>query len=321
MGLEMDRAQRVFVGTVLPLALVAVHLVPWLVVWGDLPDPVAIHFDADGMADGSMSVWGLLAMNGIVVAVAAIVLARVVRHPGAAVSPALAASATFAGAVVAVISLDLALANRGHDDWHTVTLGFGAPAGAIAAACAVTLPVVFLARRLDSSGDGLAVSPVLPMSPDDRAAWFGGCRSVGFAVAGVAEAVIGVVCFAVLELVPLGFTLLVAGFVLGLFASVEVSVSAAGVRVRSGPLHWPGVSFDLHEIERAAAVEIKGIRWGWGYRGSLRLFRKAAWLLRTGPALELHLSGGRTFSVTADDADEAAAVVNGLLAHRVDASQ
>jgi hypothetical protein len=102
--------------------------------------------------------------------------------------------------------------------------------------------------------------------------------------------------------------------------SVDVSVSEHGVRVRAGAVHWPRVQLDLAEIEAAHAVDWKPLQWnlvsGWGYRGSLRLFRKAAWVLRSGPALELDLTGERRFVVTVDDAEEAAAVLNGLLVRR-----
>ena len=43
---------------------------------------------------------------------------------------------------------------------------------------------------------------------------------------------------------------------------------------------------------------------GWGYRGSLKLFKWAALVTRGGPALELQLSGGRRFVVTLDDPDD-----------------
>jgi hypothetical protein len=41
--------------------------------------------------------------------------------------------------------------------------------------------------------------------------------------------------------------------------------------------------------------------WGWGYRGSLRLFRWAALATRSGEALELQLVGRRRFIVTVDE--------------------
>jgi len=43
---------------------------------------------------------------------------------------------------------------------------------------------------------------------------------------------------------------------------------------------------------------------GWGYRGSLRLFKWAALVTRSGPALELQLDGGRRFVLTLDNPDD-----------------
>ena len=40
---------------------------------------------------------------------------------------------------------------------------------------------------------------------------------------------------------------------------------------------------------------------GWGYRGSLRLFKRAALVTRRGEALELTLTRKRRFIVTVDD--------------------
>ena len=65
----------------------------------------------------------------------------------------------------------------------------------------------------------------------------------------------------------------------------------------------------------ASAEDLVPMEWGgWGYRGSLRLAQRAAWVLRGGEALILDLEGDRRFAVTVDDAPEAASVVNGLLA-------
>lgn len=43
---------------------------------------------------------------------------------------------------------------------------------------------------------------------------------------------------------------------------------------------------------------------GWGYRGSLRLFRYAALVTRSGPALELILTNRRRFVVTVDQPED-----------------
>lgn len=71
--------------------------------------------------------------------------------------------------------------------------------------------------------------------------------------------------------------------------------------------------FPTERIERASAVHIDPARWfilgvGWGYRGSLTLFGRAAVILRTGPGLRLDLTDGKSFYITIDDPDTAAGV-------------
>jgi len=49
---------------------------------------------------------------------------------------------------------------------------------------------------------------------------------------------------------------------------------------------------------------------GWGYRGSLRLFRRAAVVTRGGDAIELRLTKGRRFIVTVDEPESFVAALN-----------
>ena len=98
-----------------------------------------------------------------------------------------------------------------------------------------------------------------------------------------------------------------------LVGAVHVTVGVHGVRVAS-PVGWPAVTVPLDQIASARAIDLRPVDWGgWGYRGSLRLAGRAAWVVRRGEALELRLAGDRTFAVTVDGAVEAAAVVNALL--------
>jgi hypothetical protein len=49
---------------------------------------------------------------------------------------------------------------------------------------------------------------------------------------------------------------------------------------------------------------------GWGYRGSLKLFRRAALATRRGEALEIQLIGKRRFIVTVDNPEDYVAALN-----------
>jgi hypothetical protein len=64
-------------------------------------------------------------------------------------------------------------------------------------------------------------------------------------------------------------------------------------------------AFEPAEIEGAYARNFSFAEMGgWGYRGSLRLMRRAALVTRRGNALELELSRRRRFIVTVDEPDE-----------------
>jgi hypothetical protein len=128
-------------------------------------------------------------------------------------------------------------------------------------------------------------------------------------------AIVGLVA-AVRSAAP-GLGIVFVGVAFLAFASVSVSVTGDGVRVRSGRLGWPAVRLSLDQVTSASAIDVKPLTLGgWGYRGSVRVFGWASWIVRGGEGLQLDLTRGKRFVVTVDQADEAAAVLNGLLARR-----
>jgi hypothetical protein len=108
-----------------------------------------------------------------------------------------------------------------------------------------------------------------------------------------------------------------AAFVLG-FATVEVTIDDAGLHARTAPVAFYRQTIPIADIEAVRMVDHRTAGWGiaagWGYRGSLRLFRRAAWVVRSGPALELDLRGRRRFTITVDDAATAADLLHARLA-------
>jgi hypothetical protein len=143
--------------------------------------------------------------------------------------------------------------------------------------------------------------------------WIGGSVSKPLMIL-TAALTVAALATMVFASVPAGLVLLVCAASVALTSSVSVTVGIDGVRVRAAP-GWPTVTVPLDRIASADAIDVRPMRWGgWGYRGSLRLFRRAAWIVRAGPGLKLDLRDGKSFVVTVEDADEAAARVNGLLA-------
>lgn len=321
MGLVMDRSQRLFVGVALPMLFVGLTVVPYLMVRGDLPGPIAVHFDGAGRADGSAPLWLHLALVALFTVTASAVLVWSAWRPTSTMGVE-AAVATFVGWLIGFVNPIVLFANEGVAQWREASLGgSGAIWAATLSALAASLPVALMVRHTTDRRAG-DPSPALELGAAERAAWFGRASSRVVATGVVSLVFVGTVvllAFAGGGLAT-GLVLLATALAMVSFMSLDVAIGETGVRVRAGALRWPTVHFGLDEIEAARSVHwdpLKGgLVSGWGYRGSLRLMGRAGWVLRGGPALELDLARGRRFLVTVDGAEEAAAVLNGLLARR-----
>ena len=134
--------------------------------------------------------------------------------------------------------------------------------------------------------------------------WFYGWAALAFAAAAVTAAM-----SAGLVTVPLA----IAGLVCLTFSRLRMDVTGREVRVHWGPWGFPKNRVRLDQIVGVEAVAIRPAHaGGWGYRGSRRLFRSAAAMVRRGPAIKLHLEKGRAFIVTVDDAATGATVLQEL---------
>jgi len=285
-------------------AIVVVAIAPWIVWWSSLPSDVATHWDLSGDPNGHLSrAVALAVLGGVSTALA---LGAAMRFRDLA-SPILA----FVGCVIGSASLSTVLASRDEPSWTTAHLapgwiGLGLALGAGAAwlySRSVSTPVV------PSTGD----RPTLALSDSERVAWIGSSVSQLLRVVAFALLVFGAISLFTLP-EPGGVIILLAALLVANFASAHVTVSRAGLRT-SGTFGWPRVTIRIDRIASADAIDVNPMRWGgWGYRGSLRLMRRAAWVTRKGPGVHVVLTDGKEFVVTVDGAEEAAAVVNGLLA-------
>jgi hypothetical protein len=98
---------------------------------------------------------------------------------------------------------------------------------------------------------------------------------------------------------------LIMAVVMVAFGSVTLTASSSGVVIRYGRSPFRTV-LALEAITGVDDVEVQWWRWGGiGYRGSRKLFKRAAIVLRSGPAVRFHLDDGSTLTVTVDRAREA----------------
>ncbi len=305
---------KVIAGSLAAL-LTAAALAPWIVFRDELPERVATHWSLGGEPNGSMSLLTATILLTVIAATfAGLTAALLVRSPGGQWWPALL-MAGVAG-MIATLSIATAWVNREVVDWQDARLAAGWLGAAVGAGLAVTFATMgLMAGRWPAPAPPEITAPVAPLevAPGDRVAWFGQAHSHGFAFAAAAEAVVGLVLLLLAP--PVGVLLLALAVVFAGFATVHVTIDSSCVRVRSGTIPWPALEIPLDRIETVEVIDIRPMRrGGWGYRGSLRLFRQAGWILRRGEGLKLGLAGRRQFAVTVDDAAEAAAVLAGLRA-------
>jgi hypothetical protein len=146
-----------------------------------------------------------------------------------------------------------------------------------------------------------------------RAMWTGTARTIWAAPLAIIIFAIGL---ALQFRVPaIGLLQLAVGAVCLLFTSIRVTADRNGVRIAYGMIGWPVQRIALAEIQQASMLRVKPMEWGgWGYRGSLKLMRRAAIVLRAGQGIRLELAGQRTLAITVDDAEQGAGVINDLIA-------
>ncbi|GAA3651640.1 DUF1648 domain-containing protein [Microbacterium marinilacus] len=319
------------VGLLLPLlasvvfALVQLAMLPWL------PDPVATHWGADGGADGLGPAWlfpliTLGVCGGLPALLAGASLAGFEREGGARRFRLPAAASGwlvgFVGALsVGSLALQLGLAD-GRDAPNILPLlGVSAVVAAVLAWAAwrSTTDAPSEDRARTDGPDAVAVSS------GERAVWLqtvtmsrGGAIVVAalIAVTTLLVVVVAVADTAVGGRLSAGSWVGLGGMALVVVAVLacavfRVRVDDHGLTVRS-IAGWPRIRVPLDDIARVEVVSVDpmGEYGGWGWRYAVGV----GWgvVMRRGEAIRVTRRGGKTFTVTVDDAETGVALLRGL---------
>lgn len=295
----LARARRAFLwlGIALPLVLTAVAVGVQVEALPSLPDPVAIHWNAAGEADGFAPPW---------------------------VVPLF--SAGFGILLTALLGVFALLGTR-EGEWGPTMrfLGTMTPALLAGGVPGVVLGVLawFLQPAVTVSGGTVAVADdghVPTFAPGERVVWM---RSVTMSrlgmviLLGLGILLLGGAVFDALAGGSAWPILLSVALVVGLAITAtglfRVRVDDSGVRVISY-LGVPRFHVPLTEIAAVRAILVNPLAdfGGWGVRTALD--GRTGVVLRRGEALEIAKRSGRVFVVTVDDAATAAAAIEGLRA-------
>lgn len=310
-----QRPSRLTLGVAIPAAAFLVGFVPYLTYRSELSDRLASHFDGSGSPDGSMTVTGFVIATSVLMAIgsALCVGLAVTRRPLADVVGSVSGflGGFLAGLGAAILGGGV-MSQRGIEQWQDASspwltvltaLLLATTLGAAGAMAASHLP------QVQFRPDPGAV-PTMPLEPGEHAVWTGTLHSRWLLYLGIGSLVLGVLAAAG-TFWWLALPAIVSAVAVSSLATLRVTADRNGLTVRYGWLPWPRTTVGTERIKTASVIDVKPMQWGgWGYRGSLKLMRKAAVVHRAGPGIRLDLNDGRVFVVTVDDPDVPVALLN-----------
>lgn len=317
----------VLVALVLPILTVGAGVSVMLALADTLPDPVAIHWGADGAADGFGPLWmPVVVLAAVVVGMSALLAATTVpalrrgdTGGGArllgAVSWSLAAFLTALVTIATAAQSGLTDATDGPSIWMPllVAVAAGAVAGVLGFVLQPRVPFV-------PSPSAAAVPAEI--GDGERVVWLQRAVMARGGTVFLAGATALMVVIAVstwlLGIDPVGQVVIVLATGLIVFAVAtnlvfHVRVDDAGLTVTSAA-GWPRVRVPLADIESAAVVHVDPMAefggWGlrWGPNGRFGV------VMRTGEGIEVRRRNGRAFTVTVDDSATGAGLLTALAA-------
>ncbi|MGP6170991.1 DUF1648 domain-containing protein [Microbacterium sp. A204] len=325
-----SRTAFVWVGVIVPLAIILITTVIVATWLPELPDPIAIHWGSEGV-DGYGPKWMAivlpLGVGGGLVAFMTLIGVSGHRMPQSSTKSQVqpwGSTSRFLGGMnlglallFAFISLVMTGVQRG------ITDAAQAPDIAGAVWIAFGLLVVGAAvgwflqpRSPEPTGDAGAAGEDIELGETERAAWFG---TAAMARPGIITLIVAVLLLIITTAWVFGadpgtgwimatVTLLVVLLVVVTLV-FRVRVNAEGLRVRSiaGWPRWNIPAADISDV-RVVSVNPMGEFGGWGLR--IAVDGRMGIVLRTGEGLQVTRHSGRRFVITIDDAATAASVLN-----------
>ena len=290
---------------VVPLIIYGSIIVPFVLFWSDLPNPMASHWSLAGNADGAMPPIILLALLVAIAAAVHVAVVRVVtRTPVEAAS--FVAGLYVIGAVLAGVGWLSVLANRDQGSWEAAD-GVGLlqilVLVAVAGVAGFVGWVLVGGRSVDRPD---ADRPMLDVAEPGHAVWASRGTGKLFYVVGAVLIVAGLATWGWSTVV-----LIVIGIVIVTFAEVRTTVSSRGVIVSMGWLGIPSWTVPLSSLTAAEIEVINPMSYGgWGYR--IRPGVRAV-ISRGGEAIRLVRTDKADLVLTVDDAETGAGLINSML--------
>jgi hypothetical protein len=313
---------RVIQVVALPAVLLSTAIAP-LLFWRDrLPNPLASHWPLSGPADGAWSFNTTLIVVSLIAVVSAVVLMATGLYRWTAQPNPVAALPTFISMLTNGLTGVAIKQSLDRIDWHgtpgpalwqiAIVFVIASLVTSVAALAISSLPVT-----LSASGSTASAITTLEVAAQERVMWSNRITNRWLLLPSVAVLLLAVVSFVRPHATnsrwePVVFALVALAS--SLLSSVSVRADEHGLHLRYGPFNWPKQTISIERIKSASAIDLKPSEWGgWGYRGSLKILKRAAVVLRRGPAIRVDLHNGAKFAVSIGDSETGAAVLNTAL--------
>ncbi len=273
---------------------------------------LATHWNSRGDADGFSTVERIVRytwITAVIVALLLLVLSALPKRFRASAVPAGIGIIAFMGFIFNMAFLDsIRFTDLANPE--------GTPGPGVARLAIVILPpLAASAIALWASAEtqpplANGPHPTIDLAADEHAVWFATQTSRLMTVPAIALTLATCATALVLRnlwilaLIPVCATLAVLG-------RITVRVDRRGLTVSFGWSSLIRVHIDSAKIASAETIQVNPMTWGgWGYRGSIRLMRRAAVVLRKGPGIKVSLVNGAVFAVTVDHPEEGVALLN-----------
>lgn len=308
-----------------PAALTLLAVALQLVALPHVPDPVAVHWGADGVANGFAPAWTSILLAALVgIGLPAVIAAtslpglrRGNRGPSYRFLGAIAAAtSTLLGVLTTwTLLMQAGLPESGDAPavWAPLTAGY-------VAAIAAGLAAWSVQPRQTRPEPGRGESTPLPLAADERAVWMreASVAPIGGIVLGLAVVLVGGAAVAAWLVTDDAAGAWLPTAVAVLLAGLAATTVSFRVRVDQDGLHVvsiagvPRFRVPLADVAAVRVVEVDpmGEYGGWGLRHSLG--RGFGVVLRRGQGIEVERRDGRRFTVTVDDAATGAALLQAL---------
>lgn len=334
----------------IPPCLFLIYLIPAVILYSKTPEPMAIHWGLTGTPNGTADklVFAITTLLVILIfGVAAVTTTTIAVKRNRQISSSANSSdttsfylipfhwiMTFLTATVSLSALSTVIVNYNQPNWHLVKFPFLALLAMLMVPVITASTSTYGITKLLPTSTAVSVDNVtdnqqpsstaldINLASGKKAVWYGSAVNSVMRIVtvlflilfGMAVTVGQLSAIPLSLIIPLTLSSALLAVAFSFFTSIQVSITQREVTVAYGVWRYPKTHIPIERINHAESIFVNPLQWGgWGYRGSLKLMKRAAIVLRKGEGIKLYLKNNSVIVITVDGSVQAAQVVNSIV--------